>query len=416
MVRLAQPLVVLTFLWPSVLGLVELKADSGEIVTVANEDDILPLVKQQELGPSKRSISPRELFSRQRCSAPGQRILCGSGCCPNDQACCENQGCIDLSRRICCPNNRSCPVGGECCRGGGCVRGSVVDIVIWVLMMFAANMTHRRQCNDGTQCVRNLRTGRRGCRRLGGGGSDNDDDDDGPSSITRSTTSRTLIFTSTTTTSTSGSSSVTATITRTSTTPTLTGSPRSRSCSRDGWQPCSNDRYCCPSGAYCYFDRGGVARCHRELFFTGRYYYSWSVSATVRWYATSTVYYLGGSGSMPSVTPPAPPTTAPADLQATVPAAIALRSQIALPTGTNNGTEDGGVDETAVASSGAVVGGGDSTATPTSSPSSSSFQPTGPSSTPPVQVGGGSSIQPLWTAILPALGIPMVMMLFLAWL
>ncbi len=113
-------LVACLFVAHVVHAAVRVKFDSGEILTVDDEKSIIPTV-DSESGSPVGGISARDLFGRQYCSAPGINVICGGGCCPNSEYCCERTSCIDLTTRICCSNGRQCYRGGQCCQGGNCV-------------------------------------------------------------------------------------------------------------------------------------------------------------------------------------------------------------------------------------------------------------------------------------------------------
>jgi hypothetical protein len=100
-------------------GAVRVELNDGQIVTVEDETSITPTVDSYPGDPI--GLSPRHLFGRQYCSAPGRNSRCGNGCCLSDNYCCENTSCLDLTTRICCPEGWQCSKGGDCCFGGTCV-------------------------------------------------------------------------------------------------------------------------------------------------------------------------------------------------------------------------------------------------------------------------------------------------------
>ena len=102
-------------------GAVRVELQDGEIITVDDEKSITPTVDSQPGDPIFGALTRRDLFGRQYCSAPGQNVICGNGCCPNNNYCCENASCLDVTSRICCPNGRQCYAGGFCCSDGNCV-------------------------------------------------------------------------------------------------------------------------------------------------------------------------------------------------------------------------------------------------------------------------------------------------------
>jgi hypothetical protein len=104
-----------------VYGAVRVQLNDGQIVTVDDEKSINPTVDSLPGDPIGGGLSLRALFGRQSCSASGQNIICGDGCCRNDQLCCAQTSCGDPTTRECCLNGVQCPKGGDCCTDGKCV-------------------------------------------------------------------------------------------------------------------------------------------------------------------------------------------------------------------------------------------------------------------------------------------------------
>ncbi|KAI9702959.1 MAG: hypothetical protein M1836_008173 [Candelina mexicana] len=291
--------VLILFLTASVANALELKLNSGKTITVEDDSDITsvqdPLSGSLPLGV----ISPRQLFGRQTgCYNPNQRIICGGGCCDNDKFCCEGKSCGKPSERLCCQGGHQCYAGGDCCSDGNC-------------------------CDPGKYCVKNSITGEIGCKSNSGGSSggttgSNSGNSDGGTSATRASTSTSASTYTTTssTTITSAATTSTSTTTRTSTSTTgqviAAGNP---SCKDTGYLLCPDQKFCCPSGSYCYYDTQSAPKCWDRSIYYYYYSYSWSYSFGVRYYTTYTLYDLiavGTSGSnVPALSTPPPPSTAP---------------------------------------------------------------------------------------------------------
>jgi len=77
-----------------------------------------------------------------------------------------------------------------------------------------------------------------------------------------------------------------------------------------GYAPCPDRRFCCPSGNYCFYDVNNAPECWQGMYYTFYYSYSWSYSFGIRWFTTTSTYYLNGPTVLAISTPP-PPSTAP---------------------------------------------------------------------------------------------------------
>lgn len=77
-----------------------------------------------------------------------------------------------------------------------------------------------------------------------------------------------------------------------------------------GYAPCPDRHFCCPSGNYCFSDVNNAPECWQDMYYTFYYSYSWSYSFGIRWFTTTSTYYLNGPTVLAISTPP-PPSTAP---------------------------------------------------------------------------------------------------------
>ena len=107
---------------------IEIQLDSGEIRTINDESVIKPLENHFEGNRSSqllaRSLDGDGLFERQFCSNPGENVICGIGCCPNDEYCCSNLGCFPPNGNVCCADGHYCPGPAVCCSNSKCCEGN----------------------------------------------------------------------------------------------------------------------------------------------------------------------------------------------------------------------------------------------------------------------------------------------------
>lgn len=99
------------------------KLNNGEVILL-DPAEVHPTYELPEGAAPVGRMLARDLFERQYCSAPGINVICGPGCCPNSDFCCENASCIDITTRTCCKGGKQCYLGDECCVYG-CVSASV---------------------------------------------------------------------------------------------------------------------------------------------------------------------------------------------------------------------------------------------------------------------------------------------------
>lgn len=114
-------LLILWLVTRTVCGAVHVELNDGQILAVDDEQNVTPTVDSEPGDPIFGGLTLRDLFRRQYCSAPGQNVICGNGCCPNNNYCCDGISCIDTTSRLCCRNGRQCYKGGDCCTDGNCV-------------------------------------------------------------------------------------------------------------------------------------------------------------------------------------------------------------------------------------------------------------------------------------------------------
>ncbi|KAI9876946.1 MAG: hypothetical protein M1830_005232 [Pleopsidium flavum] len=245
----------------TVRGAVPVELDSGKFLTVDDEKSVTPAIDSEPGDPVIGGITPRDLFGRHYCSAPGQNIICGSGCCSYTKYCCEQTTCIDASSRICCPGSHQCYKGGQCCSDGNC-------------------------CDPGKYCVKDLTTGQRGCLPYSNNG--------GASSIPAAATTSPPALISPPSPTSTRSMSATGIFT----------------CNDAGYAPCPGQRFCCPTNNYCFYDSTNAPKCWQDIHYTFYYSYSWSYSFGIRWFTATTTYYLNGPTVLAISTPP-PRSTAP---------------------------------------------------------------------------------------------------------
>jgi hypothetical protein len=94
--------------------------NNGEI-ELLDKSEVHDSHKPEDGNPIVGRMLTRDLFARQYCSNPGENVICGVGCCPNSESCCESLSCGDPTQRICCQGGHQCPIGGDCCSDGNCV-------------------------------------------------------------------------------------------------------------------------------------------------------------------------------------------------------------------------------------------------------------------------------------------------------
>jgi hypothetical protein len=94
---------------------------NGGEIELLDPSEVLPAHKPEDGNPIVGRMLTRDLFARQYCSNPGENIICGAGCCPNSDSCCEGRSCGDPTQQICCQGGHQCPIRGDCCTDGNCV-------------------------------------------------------------------------------------------------------------------------------------------------------------------------------------------------------------------------------------------------------------------------------------------------------
>ena len=183
-----------------------------------------------------------------------------------------------------------------------------------------------QQCPAGSYCVQNRRTLEYSCQS----GQLSEPEPTGFTATRRTTF--TLLDTSTRRT--------TFTLADTSTrTLDLPPAPRpTPTCARAGDRLCADGLYCCPAGEYCFYDTAGAPRCWDGVYYTYRWYYTWSYSFGVRWFRSTTSTYIASHESsrvlrLTTPTPPLAPDTADA-----VPAPSTIRSSVDEPLPSAAGT------------------------------------------------------------------------------
>ncbi|KAI9890050.1 MAG: hypothetical protein M1814_004566 [Vezdaea aestivalis] len=306
----------------------------GKLADFPKDDQIVAAIDSNRTDKPVGKVSPRDLFGRQYCSTPGANIICGAGCCFNYKLCCERSDCFDPIYDKCCSGGGSCPRLGSCCQDDKC-------------------------CRAGTYCIRDTSNNQISCRSSGVAAA----------TPTFSLSSLTFSF-----------SSISARIT---TAPTTTARASTFSCFDDGYTACANSLFCCPSSAYCFYNTLSQPRCYSTSYYYYTYTYSWSYSFGVRYFRTTTSYYLGGL-SVPQLTTPPLPTTAP-------PTALSIN------TGGSSIASSTGSASLGTLTSGTLLGGaasetgdsGASTATSTA-PSSAASQTVATATT----TVGGSNVAP----------------------